>query len=62
MRRLAGLRLVLAQLSDAMHPYSVEGWMTLPHEELHDRSPVEWLAMGCPVEPVVWLAESEARS
>lgn len=60
-QRLPGLRAVLARLSDSMHPYSVEGWMTLPQEELDGSSPVEWLR-GRPAERVLRLAESEART
>ena len=59
-KRLPGLRSVLAVLPESMHPLSVEGLMTSPHEELDGRSPVEWLAAGRTVEPVEAMAYSRA--
>lgn len=58
-RPLPGLRAVLRELPSSMHPYSVEGWMTSPFEELDDRSPVDWLASDGEPGVVAELAESE---
>ncbi len=50
----------LRGLPQSMHPLSVEGW-TSPQEELDDLTPVAWLVVGREVEPVQWLADSEAQ-
>lgn len=57
---LRGLRQVIARLPQAMHPLSVEGFMTSPQEELDDTAPIQWLATGGDVEVVVRLAEAVA--
>lgn len=59
-RPLPGLGEVVAALPESLHPLSVEGFMTTPQEDLDDRSPVDWLADGGAVAPVVRLAESLA--
>lgn len=59
---LRGLREVIAMLPAAMHPLSIEGFMTSPQEELDGRTPVQWLSTGGEVEEVVALAETVART
>lgn len=60
-QRLPGMRAVLAELATTMHPYSVEGLLAVvPHEQLYDKTAVEWLAGGGSPEPVVSLAVSSA--
>lgn len=58
---LPGLRPVLDALPDSMHPLSVEGWFSTPHEELNDQTPINWLAAGRDHAPVAALADSHAR-
>lgn len=61
-RPLRGLREVTGALTPGMHPLSVEGFMTSPHEELEGRTPIDWLSTGGAVESVVDLAETAART
>lgn len=52
---LPGLRAVLAVIPASFHPLDVEAVMTEPDDSLGDRSPVDWLATGGDVAPVVRL-------
>ncbi|AXE39566.1 hypothetical protein [Acidipropionibacterium virtanenii] len=55
-----GLRAVVAALPDFWSPASVERFMTRPRERLDDCSPVDWLAQGGDVAPVVAAAAEQA--
>lgn len=58
-QRLPGLAQVLRELDVGMQPYSVEGLLAdVPHEELDDKTVVEWLAAGGSLEPAISLAAS----
>jgi DNA-binding CsgD family transcriptional regulator len=56
-KALPGLRQVIAAMPTEYAPLDVEAVMTDPDERLNDRSPLQWLAGGGAVEPVLELVE-----
>jgi hypothetical protein len=59
-RVLPGLDRIVAALPENYHPREVAAFMTESSDALHGMSPVEWLADGGTVGPVVDLADERA--
>ena len=62
-QRIPHLNLALSAFgARTRHPYTVEGFLAkVPHEELDDRTAVQWLLAGGDPEPVMQLGMSMAR-
>lgn len=52
-----GLREILPAFPRYFHPLSIQRFMTTPHEELDEQTPVQWLLEGGSVDAVVTLAD-----
>ncbi|HEY9421334.1 MAG TPA: hypothetical protein VIW92_07970 [Thermoanaerobaculia bacterium] len=64
-RLIHGIGEVVARLDPELHPVSVFRWFTMPNPDLsademrgRNLSPLDWLRLGLPVQPVVELAAS----
>ncbi|MFT4009233.1 MAG: hypothetical protein QM655_04240 [Nocardioidaceae bacterium] len=52
---------LLTALPSDLHPLEVESFFTTPSDTLNQMTPVEWLATGGDVAPVLALADDEAH-